>query len=299
MPKIVRARPHKTVVRPTSRHADGSRSGRLPSVRRKPEVEGWYDIRRGAAGYAPIIGAFGALSVPAIVFLFTVLPSEPHRAFIRHAPAIAFAGGLLIVVVVASLTGSVGLAAIGAERDATANLVPAAMFLAVAVSISLVASLAAFEALATLYLPGLSSTKVLFAVIVGVGGAAGAFFTALSIADSWQTGPMRRRELWRKSQWLQSYEQAYWWSQFVAALGAIPPLAGIVLRITGIPKIALTTAEVPWLVGITLLLSMTAVALGALRTRHSEPQKGLRMQEALATTLTISCYTFVLMLFLP
>lgn len=276
-------------------------------VRRRQErrVEGWYDIRRGAAGYAPIVGAFGALSVPAIVFLFTILSSEPPRMFTKQVPVIALAGGLLIVVVIGSLAGAIGLAAIGAERDATANLVPATMFLAVAVSISLIAVLAAFEALATLYLPGLGSTEVLFVAIVGVGGATGAFFTALSIADSWQTGPTRGRGRWLRTQWLQSYSQAYWWAEFVSLVSAIPALLGIVLRVIVWPvvgvKIRLTTAEATWLVGVALALSMAAIAMGALRTRHSvdEAQKGLRQWEALATPLTISCYALALMIFLP
>jgi hypothetical protein len=44
---------------------------------------------------------------------------------------------------------------------------------------------------------------------------------------------------------------------------------------------------------------MAAIAVGGLRTRHTEPQKALRKWEALTTTLTISCYAFVLMIFLP
>jgi len=34
--------------------------------------EGRYDIRQGAAGYAQIIGTFGALAVPALFVLFAV-----------------------------------------------------------------------------------------------------------------------------------------------------------------------------------------------------------------------------------
>ena len=34
--------------------------------------EGKYDLRKGAAAYAPIVGAFGALAVTAIVVVFTV-----------------------------------------------------------------------------------------------------------------------------------------------------------------------------------------------------------------------------------
>lgn len=71
----------------------------------------------------------------------------------------------------ASVTGAIGLAAVGAEQDATANLVPATMFLAVAISVSLVAVLAAFEVLAAVYLP---ASKNLFAVITRAAGPAAA-----------------------------------------------------------------------------------------------------------------------------
>jgi hypothetical protein len=53
------------------------------------------------------------------------------------------------------------------------------------------------------------------------------------------------------------------------------------------------------LVGSALGLSVIAVGTGAARTRHSQPQKGLRCQEAYGTTLAISCYTLALMIFLP
>jgi hypothetical protein len=263
------------------------------------KLEGWYDIRRGAAGYAPIIGAFGALSVPAIVLLFTVLPTESPKLLNQQAPVIALSGGLLIVVVIASLTGSIGLAAVGAERDATANLVPAAMFLGVAVSVSLIAVLAAFEAIATLYLPGSGSTDMVFTVIVGIGGIAGAFFVALSIADSWQTGPARGKGRWLQTQWLQSYEQAYWWAQVSTLISITPALVGIGLRLAGVTNIRLTTTEANYIVGVTLAVSMTGVGMGAMRTRHTEPQRGLRKWEALGTPFVISCYALMVMIFLP
>ena len=68
------------------------------------------------------------------------------------------------MAMIANITSSIGMAAVGAEQDATANLVPAVMFLAVAVAVSLVAVLAAFEVLAAIYLR--DSTK-LFAIITG------------------------------------------------------------------------------------------------------------------------------------
>lgn len=259
------------------------------------ETEGRYDIRRGAAGYSPVIGTFGALAVPAIIVLFTVSrPPGPHEA-----PLVALAAGLLIVAMIASITGSIGLAAIGAEQDATANLVPATMFLAVAVSVSLVAVLAAFEVLAVIYLPG---SKTLFAVITGAAGLAGTFFTALSIADSWHTGPAdpAEKRVWQKTQWLKSQQQAD--RQTLAAIGisSVPAVTGIVLRIAGVHT-SPTDADATWLVVAALALALAAVAKGAFRTRHpvAGPQKGLRRGEAYGTTIAISLYALVMMIFLP
>src|SRR6202040_642395 len=96
--------------------------------------EGRYDIRQGAAGYAQIIGTFGALAVPALFVLFAV----PQASSSQRAPLVALAAGLLIVAILASTGGAIGLAAIGAEQELTGNLVPAVMFLGVAASVSLV-----------------------------------------------------------------------------------------------------------------------------------------------------------------
>lgn len=112
-------------------------------------IEGRYDIRQGAAAFAPIVGALGALAVPAIIVLFT----SRQESVASRGPFLSLAAGLLIVAMIGSLTGALGLAAIGAEQDLTANLVPATMFLLMPVVISIVAILAAFEVLAALYLP--------------------------------------------------------------------------------------------------------------------------------------------------
>jgi hypothetical protein len=257
--------------------------------------EGRYDIRQGASGYALIIGTFGALAVPAIFVLFTVPEaSSPHRA-----PLVALAGGLLIVAILASTGGAIGLAAIGAEQDLTGNLVPAAMFLAVAASVSLVTVLAAFEVLSAIYLP---ESTTLFAVITGVAGLMGTFFTSLSIADSWHTGPKdpARRRAWQATQWIKSQQKADQQTLTTAGIAAIPAAAGIGLRIDGF-HIFPSPAIVAWIVGSSLVLAMGAIVAAGLRTRHSVDgrQKGLRAWEAYGTTLTISAYALVLMILLP
>jgi hypothetical protein len=209
------------------------------------------------------------------------------------------AGGLLIVAMLASITGAIGLAAIGAEQDLTGNLVPAVMFLAVAASVSLVTVLGAFEVLAAIYLP---KSTTLFAVITGVAGLAGTFFTSLSIADSWHTGPRDpvRKRAWQATQWIKSQQQADRQTLIAVGVSAIPASIGIALRIAGF-HITPSTATVTWLVSSSLVLAMGAVAIAGLRTRHPADgvQKGLRVWEAYGTALAIGAYTFVLMLLLP
>jgi hypothetical protein len=276
-----------------------SRASRGPSKRRydrrwaiPPRPEGKYDIRRGAAGYSPVIGTFGALAVPAIILVF---PLGHTRG--ADAPLIALAAGLLIAALIGSITSAIGLAAIGAEQDLTANLVPAAMYLAVAASVSLISMLAAFEVLAAL---DLNSLVTMFALITGVAGWAGVFFTALSIADSWHTGPSNPAEKtkWQRSQWIREPEQGDRRTLHVLGVSSLPVATGIVLRAAHI-HVTPNSTGVAWLVGVTLALSMLAVGAGAFRTRHSTPQKGLRWQEAYGTTVAIGLYTLVMMIFIP
>lgn len=258
-------------------------------------TEGRYDIRQGAAGYAPIVGAFGALAVPAIIVLFTV----PPRPGPDRAPLVALAAGFLIVAMIASILGSVGLSAIGAEQDATANLVPAVLLLAIAVVVALVAVLGAFEVLAAIYLPG--SAK-LFAVITGVAGLVGAFFMAQGIPDAWHTGPADAAEkrTWLATQWIKSRRQAHRQSLMVSAVSAVPALAGIALRIAGVHAEPTATTST-WIVVAAFALAMGAIAMGALRVRHplDGVQKGLRRREAYGTTIAISLYTLMIVIFLP
>jgi hypothetical protein len=258
-------------------------------------VEGRYDVRKGAAGYAPIIGTFGALAVPAIIVLFTV----PHQPNAHRAPYIALAAGLLIVGMIGSLTGSLGMAGIAAEEDNTANLPPAIMLMGIPVLISLVTILAAFEVLAAFYLP---DSKSLFAIITGVTGLLGSFFIAYTIGDSWHSGPTDPydRDLWLPHQWIKSHKDAYAWADKVAIAGALPVAVGIILRSSGI-HVAPSTITVDWLVGAGLAIIVMGFFLGVRRTGHPPDgyQRGVRKPEAFAITIIPSLYILALLIFLP
>lgn len=258
-------------------------------------VEGRYDVRRGAAGYAPVVGTFGALAVPAIIVLFTV----PSASSSHKTHFIALAAGLLIVGMIGSLTGAIGMAGIGAELDNTANLPPATMLMGVPVMISLVAILAAFEVLAAIYLRG---SETLFAAIVGFAGLASVFFIAFAVGDSWHSGPTDPydRALWLPSQWIKTHQEAYKWATIVAEVSAAPTILGIILRFSGV-HVSPPSAVVNWLVGVGFALAMIGMLLGILRTSHPADgiQIGMRKVEAFATTIIPSLYVLALMIFLP
>ncbi len=288
---------HAERQRPESTPADGLEAHTTHPVGSSTSrrVEGWYDIRRGAAGYAPIIGAFGALAVPAIIVLFTV-PPKPSTYL---APFITLAAGLLIVAMIGSFTGAIGMAAIGAERDPTANLVPATLLVAIPVVLSFVAVLGAFEVLASVYLP---ASKLLFALITAAGGLSGVFFMSFAVGDAWASGPtdVGEREVWLPTQWLRSQDQSYRQANFVAATSVVPVLTGVIVRVVGV-KVVPSTLGVDWLLGAALALALVGGFWGIFRTQHASDglQKGLRPYEAYTSTLAVSLYVLTLMIFLP
>jgi hypothetical protein len=265
-----------------------------PPVQPK-RIEGRYDIRKAAAAFAPIVGAFGALAVTAIIVLFTV----PPRPTAYRAPFIALAAGLLIVAMIGNFAGSLSLASMGAEEDLTANLVPATLFLNMSVILSVVSVLAAFEVLAAIYLP---ESKTLLALITATAGLVGSLFTSFGASDAWHCGPAdaAERSDWLATQWIQTRSQAYRWTNWVMVASSVPVVLGVILRLNGV-EARPTTTSANWLTGIGFALTMVGVLMGLLRSRQpiDGTQKGLRKYEAFGTTLAISFYVLALMIFLP
>jgi len=255
-------------------------------------VEGHYDIRKGAAAYAPIIGAFGALAVPAITVLFTTSKSG-------NETLITLAAGLLVVAMLGSLASSIALAALGAEVDETANLPAAVMFIAVPVVISMISVLAAFEVLAAIYLP---ASKTLFAVMTGAGGLIGAYFTSFALGDCWRTGPSDPavKATWQLTQWIKSPEQGHREAMRLAGISSLPATAGTILWLFEV-KFTATPANVNALVGVGLAVAIAGTFWGVQRTAHAidGDQKGLRWPEAYLTSCTASLFTLAVLVFLP
>jgi hypothetical protein len=258
--------------------------------------EGHYDARKGAAGYAPIVGTLGALAVAAVVVVFTTLPDP-----MRHSEAAAFATGLFVVTVIGSIIGAISLAAIGGESALTPNLTPAVMYAAVAVVIALVDVVAAFEMLASLVL---SPARILLQVITGISGALGVFFTALALGDSWATHPAAHTpgyKAWESAEWITSQHDADKAAIRVSAIGVLPAVAGTAVRVTGLVHLTAHVTAANTIILSGLVLTVVATVLSALRSRHPEsvPSRGTRPWEAYATTLATSAYTAILLIFLP
>lgn len=259
--------------------------------------EGMYDARQGATAYAPIVGAFGALAVTAIVVVFTVSSSKQ-----APEPMVALCTGLLVIGVFGSLLGSFGLAALGAEKDPTANVAPAIMFVAIPVVLSIVAIFGAFEVLAAIYIP---ESKTLFAVVTGLAGLFGIVFNAFSVGDSQALHPTDMSpqdfDSWIGRQWIKDRAMAYKMTNRVLLLTTPPAVIGVLLRIFG-AKETLTQDGVNWVVGIGVVLSLLGTYLSVNRTRHpttGNEQIGVKRWEPFVSNAAISLYTLALMVVLP
>ena len=259
-------------------------------------VQGRFDLRRGAGGYAPIIGALGALAVPGLVVLFTVPAKHSHY----DTQLIALAAGLLIIAVIGSLISSISLASIAAERELTANIPGAIMQIAVPAAISIIDILAAFEVLAAVYLP---LSKTLFALIAGAGGACCAFFTAFTVGDSWYAGPKNpddREKYIRRPWWADTHKKAYKNANKVTLTSLPPIILGMLLRGLQI-TVPVSDFSIEFMIWTGLVFSIAGAIAGNRRMYHdpSGIQIPLQPWEAYGTTIVIGGYVFVLMLLLP
>jgi hypothetical protein len=207
--------------------------------------------------------------------------------------------GLIVVAMIGSLIGSIGLAAIGAEHELTANLAPATMYVAVPVVLSVVSVIAAFEVLAAIYLP---DSKMLFVLITAAAGLCGVCFNSFAVVDAWQSSPDDdlQRTRWLETQWHTSPSEAYSSALEVAAVSAAPIVLGAAARFVGI-HISGSDTVTSGLIGAGLLLAVAGALKGMVRTVHSPDgmDSGVGPREAIGTNLAIGLYVLVLMILLP
>jgi hypothetical protein len=298
VPVVTNAKDEAPEPRDTSPDTESTAPGidsPQPETTSPVTVQGRYDPRQGAGGYAPIIGALGALAVPGIVILFTT-PTKPTP---HQLQLMTLAAGFLIVTVIASLVGSISLAAIAAEQELTANIPAASIRVAVPVVISIVDMLAAFEVLSAIYL---TESETLFALIAAAGGACAVFFTAFLVGDSYYSGPVDApdRERYIRRPWIRSYEEAYKYADIATAVGLAPIVLGMFLR--GFHETApVSTTTINCMILTGLVLAIAGALMGNRRVSHlpSGIQIPLQPAEAFGIPFTLGLYVLLLMIFLP
>jgi hypothetical protein len=259
--------------------------------------EGHYDPREGAKGYAPIVASFGALAVTAIVIVFS---ADSSRYNPEH---LALTTGLLAIAVFSSFLGAFGLAAVGAEKDPTANLPATVMFLAVPVALAFIGILGAFEVLAATFVP---QSTMMFTFITGAGGAAAVTFSAHVVGDSWGMHPTtitdaQEFDRWRDEQWVTSHSDANKKANLLILVGIIPVVIALMLKVVE-ARIEVGVVGIDVVIGVGILLTLAGTLAGLGRGRHpslGNAQVGIRPWEAWCSTMGISLYTAGLLLVLP
>jgi hypothetical protein len=265
-----------------------------------------YDIRAGAAAYAPIIGVFPGFIITAIVLAFTLSRTVIHQ----HTAEVTFAVGLLVLSFIASVLSSFALAGIGAERETTANLPRATLFVSCATAIGVVGVLAALEVMSAVYLPQATD---FFAAITGGGALAVVVFVAYSLSDAWSAGPPEGDEWWER-QWIRSRAAAYavgGWASGLCGLAVVAAtiayFVGLRFAFNGTGVTVLVGVGVAIVIGMTLIgvaftmhpLARTASATTDDRTDVLDLYRGIRPVEAVGGLFVLTAYLAAVIVSLP
>jgi hypothetical protein len=243
-----------------------------------------YDVRKGATAYAPIIGTIGGFVVPAVVLVFEIISSN-------HGPTVTLgrATSLLVLGLISCLLGAFAFAAIGAEQKLTADLPAAALYAGAATSIGIVAILAAFEVLASIYL---NDTRSLFAMITAGMAVAASVLVALLLGDAWIAAPPEH--------WLGTRKKGYFWGRLSAGISAMALLLGTALYFTG-TRIVLGHAGIHWFVGTGIVLVVICGICGMVRTMRTADGLGVPIHEVEAVVVLgcLVAYLLALLLSMP
>lgn len=257
-----------------------------PPVATRPSDESpsyGYDVRRGAAAYAPIIGGVASFVVTAVVLVFEIVSSH-HGS----ATAMGRAASLLALGLISCLLGAFAFAAIGAERNVTPELPAASMYAGAATAIGVVAIIAAFDVLASVYL---RDTETLFAVMTGGTAIAAAVLVALVLGDVWINAP--------DGHWLADQSKGYFWGSLASALVTTVLLVGTILHFDG-AGVRLGETGMHWFIGSGMVLAVLGGLGSMFRTgRPPDRTRPLGRSEVCLVLSLLVAYLFVLLLFIP
>lgn len=248
-----------------------------------------YDLRRGAAAYAPIVGAIGGFVVPAVVLVFEI--ASRHRLVHggRTEILLGRATALLVLGLIACLLGAFAFAAIGAERKTTPSLIAAVLYAGVGTTIGVVAIMAAFEALAALYL---EEARDLFAGITIGAALAGVMLVALVLGDAWSAQPAPG--------WLKTRGDCNRWAQRSSLAAGLPVLAAGTLYFAGI-RIAAEGAALHVIVAAGIGLSIAASLGSMFRTVRGDggEDRPVEKREVIGAMGLLTIYLVALVLLMP
>lgn len=250
--------------------------------RRRPTP---YDLRQTVRITAPIIGGIGGFVVTAIVLVLQTTPNRPDSGV-----SITLAAGLLALSLSGCLAGAFSLASLAGERRQTVNLHAAAMYMAAGPTIAIVAILAAFHVLATLYIQDASH---LFAMMAAMIGMAGSVYNGTSVVDEWDIAPGRSR-------WVRSRAEARAWLKVLVVLGAVPVFLGALMFLFGL-TVPISRNVVTWHVVVGMAIAVGGGVMGLLRSLHPDDDEdhGLGKWEAIGLQLVMGIYIGSILVFLP
>lgn len=240
-----------------------------------------YDVRAGAAAYAPIIGTIGGFVVTAVVLVFEIVSS--HNGDYPHL--LGRATSLLVLGLIACLLGAFALGAIGAEQKLTPELPAASLYAGAATAIGVVAIMAAFEVLATIYLP---ETKSLFALLA-MGTSIGAVvLVALVLGDAWVVSPNHH--------WLGTRKRGYRWGTIASGLATFGIAVGALLYFLHY-RVAVGPSATHWFVGVGIVAALVA-GLGSM-FRTMRPLGALAKSEVLLVLGLLTAYLAAVLVSMP
>ena len=248
--------------------------------------EARYDLRKVVPTTASILGTVGGFAVTAIVVVLTVAPSDNPPPDL-----LALASGLLALSLIGCLTGAFSLASLAAEKELTVNLTAAGMYMSVGPTIGVVATLTAFQVLASMYIPDSKGLFATMAMLVGVGGAVFNGFAPLDELDG--ANP--------DSDWIQSRGEAVAWTVRLSIIAAAPLLVGFMLYAAGL-TVRLSTRWVTGFIAVGMLIAIACALAGVFRTVPPEsgaPEHGLRRREAIALQAILGAFMGAMFVCLP
>ena len=244
-------------------------------------VEGHYDARKGAAGYSPVVAAFGSLAVPAVILLFT-LKRPVGMAPEEWAKAVTLTAGLLVVGILGSVFSSLGLAGIAGEQYETDSIPPAVLWTGLSAAIAIVAIVSAFEILGAIYFTGLDTLFVLGVAATGAGSLSFVSLVLVDAPDVKHAGSRRR---------ILNREQGVAWAYRASAIGLVPIGVALCLRLNNL-MISLNTAVMDVLVISGLLVSFLSPLIGGWRSysaKHTDPL-AVQLYEAFLAAILIGIF---------